>query len=209
MENEGMNDAGMVDAGGSLPQGTEGQPPMGAAQQAAGMPTAGMPTAGMPAASAQPAGQNDWHLSAGDFDGQDISPEFINGYSAIAKELGMSRENSVELLSKAADLANRMDVQAVEQQQNEWIAQAWADPEFGGASLNANLAIAKKALDAFGGEPLKEILEATGYGSHPEVIRFFWKVGQAVSEDSFQRGQTGSRPASFEDMAKRLYPSMQ
>lgn len=167
-------------------------------QQAAGAANAGVRTV-----------QDNWSLSASDFKGQDISAGFIDGYSAMAKELGLPKDKASALLSKAADLANRMDEQAVRQQAEAWVKQAREDAEFGGAALDANLAIAKKGLDAFGGEPLKQLLEETGLGNHPEIIRFFWKVGQAVSEDSFQRGQAGSRPATFEDLAKRLYPSMQ
>lgn len=153
--------------------------------------------------------QDDWSLSVSDFDGQDISPGFIDGYAAVAKEVGLPRDKACVLLSKAADLANRMDEQAVREQADAWVRQAKTDAEFGGAALDANLAVAKRGLEAFGGEPLKMLLDSTGLGNHPEVIRFFWKVGKAVSEDSFQRGQAGSRPATFDDLAKRLYPSMQ
>ena len=207
-------DNGGIDAGAGAQPAPEQTPAHPGGTQPTGQDNSGtlmgQPGQDNPGAKQNPQpADSDWSFDAADFKDSGISAPFIDGYQAIAKELGLSKENASALLTKAGELISRLDVQAVEKQNAEWIAAARNDKEFGGSALNANLAIAKKGLDAFGGEPLKELLETTGLGNHPEVIRFFWKVGKAVSEDTFSRGGTGSRPASEEEIAKQLYPTMQ
>lgn len=62
-----------------------------------------------------------------------------------------------------------------------WIDQARIDPEYGGAAFAHNLKIAKAAVNRFGGQRLRQALEETGIGSHPEIVRAFWKVGMAMN----------------------------
>lgn len=205
------------DMGGAPAEGTAVDTAVdtGAAPQDAGTQPAATAGASQPAQAegqqAQPQQEPaaaDWSFDAETFKDREMSPAFIDGYSAIAKELGMTKENAEAMLTKAADLMGRLDVEAVERQNAEWIAAVKNDKEFGGSALNANLAIAKKGLDAFGSDALKDILESTGLGNNPEVIRFFWKVGQAVSEDTFAQRSTGTRPASDDERFKAMYPEM-
>jgi hypothetical protein len=76
----------------------------------------------------------------------------------------------------------------------------------GGDKLAENLGIARKALDQFGTPELKDVLNMTGFGNHPAVIRAFYKIGKAISEDKFVKGSTPSAAAT--DIAKRMFPTM-
>ena len=49
------------------------------------------------------------------------------------------------------------------------------------------------------------MLESTGMGNHPALVRFAHKVGQAISEDGFLRGR--GAPTSEKTMAEALYGS--
>ena len=72
---------------------------------------------------------------------------------------------------------------------NEWADTSRADKEFGGEKLAENLATAKKAMDAFATPELRTLLDESGLGNHPEVIRMFYRTGKAMSEDRFVTGQ--------------------
>ena len=63
----------------------------------------------------------------------------------------------------------------------QWIARSQNDPDFGGAKFGTNLALAKQTVDKYGTAGLKQALEKTGFGSHPELIRFVVKVGRALA----------------------------
>jgi hypothetical protein len=82
------------------------------------------------------------------------------------------------------------------------------DKEFGGDKLSENLGVAKKALDAFGTAELRSLLNQSGLGDHPEVIRFMYRAGKAISEDRFVGGAPAvgkGAPKNFADFADVLY----
>jgi hypothetical protein len=58
-----------------------------------------------------------------------------------------------------------------------------------GTEEKQQLALAAKARDKFGAPGLTEILNQSGLGSHPEVVKFFVAVGKAISEDTFAEGK--------------------
>ena len=87
-----------------------------------------------------------------------------------------------------------------------WLDQAKADPEFGGDKLAENLAVAKKALDAFGSPELVKMLNESGLGNHPEIVRAFYRAGQKISSGSFV--PSGAGAPQTRDAAKTLYPNM-
>jgi len=66
------------------------------------------------------------------------------------------------------------------------------DEEFGGQKFNENAGMAKEALKQFGNEELSDLMDSTGLGNHPEVIRFFFRVGKAMKEDNFSTGPSGN-----------------
>ena len=51
---------------------------------------------------------------------------------------------------------------------------------------------AKSALDTFGNDALKSLLVETGFGNHPEIIRFMYRAGKAISEDSYIGNSEGA-----------------
>ena len=63
------------------------------------------------------------------------------------------------------------------------------------------------ALDQFGTPELREALDQTGMGSHPEVIRVFSRIGAAISEGKVITGGIGTQDAD-KTQAEVMYPSM-
>lgn len=52
----------------------------------------------------------------------------------------------------------------------------------GGEGFDANLAVAKKAIDKYGDEDLSNLLQSSGLGSHPGLVRIFYEVGKTMKE---------------------------
>lgn len=145
-------------------------------------------------------------------DGVELDETLVNEFTPLAKELNLDNEGAQKLVdlytkTRAADIQKLYD--ALAQTHEKWVGAAKADKEIGGANFDANVAIAKKAMNEAslgGGKNLVEALNETGAGNHPEIIRFFYRVGKLMADDKFDTGKGQS--TSSEDKAKALYPSM-
>lgn len=126
-------------------------------------------------------------------------------FEATARELNMTQDAAQKLVEVMAPKIAAAQAAAFEKVQTEWVATAKADPELGGDKFDANLAVAKKAMDRFGSPALKTYLNETGLGNNPEMLRMMLKAGQAISEDKHVQGNPGN--ASARDRAKSLYPT--
>lgn len=126
-----------------------------------------------------------------------------DAFTAFAKDADLTQDQAQKLLEKMAPAMVARQNAAIEQARQQWVADAKADKEFGGDKLPENLGVAKKAMDQFGSPELKSLLEQSGLGNHPEVIRFFFRAGKAISED---RVVTGSARGQAFD-ARSLYPN--
>lgn len=69
-------------------------------------------------------------------------------------------------------------------QQAEWVTAAKADPSLGKTpeQFAQSLEKGQQALARFGTPELKTYLDQTGFGSHPEVLKFLAAIGRASSE---------------------------
>ena len=125
-------------------------------------------------------------------------------FTAIAKELKLDQAAAQKLADIGAKMATRQ-AEAHAQLVETWTEQVKTDKEIGGDKLDQNLGIARKAIDTFGSPELKALLNSTGLGNHPEVVKLAFKVGKAISEDRFVQG---SPKGAETDVAKKLFPNM-
>jgi hypothetical protein len=83
-----------------------------------------------------------------------------------------------------------------------WADTVQADKELG---VPENQAIARKTIETFGTPELRNLLNSTGMGNHPEFVKLAYRIGKAISEDGFVRG---GAPAGEQTAAKTLFPNM-
>jgi hypothetical protein len=137
-------------------------------------------------------------------DGIELDADAVTEFSAIAKEMKLDQASAQKLADVAANMVQRQAEQHAATVQG-WVDQVKADKEIGGDKMPEHLAIAQKALDTFGSPELREILNSTGLGNNPEVIRAFYRAGKAISEDTFVPGRQGG---AVNDPAKTMFPTM-
>jgi truncated hemoglobin YjbI len=126
-------------------------------------------------------------------EGKEYDPAVLESFSAAAKEANLTQDAAQKLLEKVApSLATRQQEQ-VDAIRNGWLESTKADKEFGGEKLQENLGVARKALESFGSPELRKLLDDTGMGNNPEVIRFMYRAGKAISEDGFVSGAPSSK----------------
>lgn len=179
-------------------QVVDGQQPTGTQDQQAAESAS---TEGKPAGNVAP---EKYEFKAPE--GKEFDPSVISSFSEAAKKANLSQESAQEILDMMAPKLAERQVQQLETIKSEWAAQAKADKEFGGEKISENLGVAKKALEQFGSPELRSLLEESGIGNHPEVIRFFYRAGKAISEDGYVGGTKSS--GGTKDPSKVLYPDM-
>ena len=145
-----------------------------------------------------------------------IDPQALAVATPVFRELGLSNEQASKLMPVAAQfaqgLSDKLNAQILSQvsaDRKAWLDSAMADREIGGAHWKETLAKGAFALDNLGfpkGSPFRVLLDESGLGNHPEMIRAWAKVGRAIGEDGdFVRG--AGNPHSRRDTAETLYPN--
>lgn len=137
-------------------------------------------------------------------EGMVADEELLGEFQAVAKDLKLPQKDAQRFADIGARIVTKQQ-EAAAKMQAQWIEASKTDKEFGGEALSENLGVAKRALEAFASPELRTMLNTSGLGNHPEVIRLFNRVGKAISEDG--RVVTGSRANAPTDPARRLFPN--
>ena len=134
-------------------------------------------------------------------EGMELDAKSVDEFKALAKDLKMPKDAAQKLVDIAV-AREQARIEAHAKTVAEWADSVKADKEIGGDKLGENLAIARKAID-LGPPELKELLNASGLGNHPVVVKWALSIGKALSEDKFvPAGQPAEQNG---DMASRLY----
>ena len=141
-------------------------------------------------------------------EGIQLDANGTTAFSEVAKELNLTQEAAQKVLDKMGPVIAGRHAEVLTQAKAQWVEGARGDKEFGGDKLTENLAVAKRALDTFGTPELRTLLNESGLGNHPEIIRAFFRAGKAISEDKFVPAGSGS-PKGAKDAANALYPNQQ
>lgn len=181
-------------------QPTDGQPPAAAPQDG----TDGKTEGDQGKTGDEPVVPEKYEFKAPE--GREFDQSVIDQFSEVAKELKLTQEGAQKVIDKLGSAFAEKQTNTLEAAKTEWVKSATADKEFGGEKLNENLATAKRALDTFGTPELRALLNESGLGNHPEIIRAFYRAGKQISEDRFVPGGIGGSGAA-RDPAKSLYPN--
>ncbi|HHH4559590.1 TPA: peptidase [Enterobacter roggenkampii] len=133
-------------------------------------------------------------------EGVELDTEALKDFEPVARDLNLTNEQAQKLVDAypkiLAGVQQRQE-EAWQAQTEQWAADVKADKEIGGDKLTANLIAAQRALDQFGTPELKEYLNTTGLGNHPDLVKTFVKIGKAMSEDGMVDGSNqGQRSAA-------------
>lgn len=126
-------------------------------------------------------------------EGITLSDTVIGKYSEIAKELNLSQDNAQKILSEVSPLIAQQQADIFKSTVEGWRTQAQADKDIGGDKLTENLGLAKRAMDTYFSADFTKLLNDSGLGNHPEMIRGLMKIGKLVSQDSFVSAGSGAK----------------
>lgn len=120
-----------------------------------------------------------------------FSKEAIDEFVKLAADLHLPPEKAQQLIDFEARFA-RQTLQDSAAQQAKW---AQETQTFFGPKWQQEVSLAVRAADAFGGPELRALLEETGLGNHPVIVRTFNEIGKRISEDV----SSGGNPSAGAD----------
>ncbi len=109
----------------------------------------------------------------------------------LAKDLDLTQEQAQKIVDAQAKSAQEFVDKQYETFANikeGWADEVKADKEIGGADYQEKVSDAVKALGRFGSDGLRTLLEETGIGNHPEMVRLFYTISKEIKEDTFVEG---------------------
>lgn len=149
----------------------------------------------------------DWTLELPE--GSPVKQDRLDKIVAHAREQGLSKDEAETLLDQEQEAVSayiEAEKSAYAERSGTWVDEIKSDSELGGEKFSENVEHARRVMAKFSSEELKGMLEESGLGNHPEVVRLFARVGKAMASDTFEGGvkdsATHKPPKS---MAERLY----
>ncbi|XAI96398.1 hypothetical protein [Microcystis phage Mel-JY33] len=139
-------------------------------------------------------------------EGVELDQQLAEAAFPVFKELGITT-GQAQKLAEMFSTYRQADAQAVVDEwkttQKGWVDTAKADPEYATDGWDAATQIANRALKQYGTPELAKTLRETGMGNHPDLIRFFYRIGKGISDDQTDTGE-GKRGSEIPP-EERLY----
>nr|DAL05338.1 MAG TPA: putative protease [Caudoviricetes sp.] len=132
-----------------------------------------------------------------------LSKDQVKEIEAYARQQGFSNDQAQALLDREQKQLSsykeslHKEFDATTQ---KWVEDLKADKEIGGDNFPKSVEIAKRVVDRFASESFKKALNETGFGNHPELVRTFVKIGQAMAEDTFEPSKGTKTEKTIEDV---------
>lgn len=137
-----------------------------------------------------------------DVNGNEYAPESVQQFADAAKSVGLSQESAQKLFEAMVPTARAHMMNDLRSKAEQWALDCEKDPEIGGANFGANKAVAISGYREFATPELRTILNASGLGNHPEVVRHFFRLGKTLQQDSGVHGNASANPPK-----RRRYPN--
>jgi len=138
-----------------------------------------------------------------------VDEELLSALGPDFRELGLTNGEAQKLADRFIAIQQER-AQARGQNWGEtvskWADDAKADPDIGGRRWEGTVRDSRRFVNSMGTPALREYLEASGGGNHPELIRIFAKAGALIREDDPATGGAGGTGKPV-DPAHVLFPN--
>jgi len=127
-----------------------------------------------------------------------LDPAYVAKIEAEAKAEGLSNEQAQGRLARDEQVAQNTllaQQQAFKERAISWAKECESDKEIGGTAYKENVELAKRALDQFADASFKKILDESGLGNNPHLLRTFVRIGKKIGNDRLvTEGKAGGVP---------------
>jgi len=143
-------------------------------------------------------------------EGMDLDETTLELFTPIFKELGITNDGAQKLVEAYVPLIQSTIDRQREESQDYFksIIAGWKTDTMTelGPKAKDDLAACGRAINKFGGDDLRTMLQETGVGNHKELVKFMAKIGRTISEDSVV---DPNQPHNLDSAdPRRIYTSM-
>lgn len=139
-----------------------------------------------------------------------LSESDLQEIKEFAKENKISNEVAQKILDGRLDLKSKFvaaNDAALKGAIEGWKQQSMSDPEIGGDNLQKSLELANLTITKFD-KDFKGVLDKTGLGNHPMMLRLLARIGKHLQPDSMVPSKNGNPEGSRVSTADLMYPNM-
>lgn len=139
-------------------------------------------------------------------EGSKMDPARVEAIKSWAKDKKIAPDAAQDVLNREHEAVSTYEANQLaeyEKAKETWLSDLKADKELGGENLTRKVELAKRVLKKFGSEGFAEMLDKTGYGNHPELVRVFARIGEKMGEDNIVR--QSSSPGNVVDARELFY----
>jgi hypothetical protein len=141
-------------------------------------------------------------------EGSPIQAEVLPEFAKVAHEAGLSKAQAAKLVEWFGGHAGQQ-AQAMQTQQQQQAEQGVATLKAEwGKDFDTYAAAAQRAVRLYGGEELIAVLNQTGLGNNPAVVKAFANIGKVASEHGLPAGN-GVAGTMTKEMAQARINEMQ
>lgn len=140
-------------------------------------------------------------------EGSALDQAQVDAVALFSKENGLTNDQAQKVLEQksvaVADFAKKQN-DNYEAVKGQWLEACKTDTDFGGEKLKESVLLANSVIGKYGSQALKDNLNATGLGNHPELLRMMVRIGREMGSDKLvQSGEGGggnTRPGPWDYM---------
>lgn len=137
----------------------------------------------------------------------DVPEETRCAFLKLADDLKLPSQTAQQLVDFEAGLARTFQAEQARQTQARQTAWAEEIKQIYGPQWEEEMSRAVRAADVFGGPELRALLEESGLGNHPVIVRTFNRIGKSISEDASPLGKISTTGGS-KTFAEAMYGNL-
>jgi hypothetical protein len=145
-------------------------------------------------------------------EGYEVDQELKSEFQKLAESEGLTEEQAKKFWDLGMENLKKNDPNkfiqdTIEKNTKQWYQELKDDPDIGGDNLPETEYYARKAIQQFANDTVINLLDSSGLGNHPEIVRTFSQVGKQLTEGNFHQSQgsgTSDQPRKPEEI---LYPN--
>jgi hypothetical protein len=148
-------------------------------------------------------------------EGMTVDQGLLDAVTPVFKELKLTQEGAQKLADAYAPHVAKVVEQAQTQAVGEFnkMVDGWKTETINilskdGGKPEVELAHAARFIAKFGGTELQQVLNDTGLGNHPVLVKAIIAAGKTLANDNFpDSGHKEGTPPTPEEKAKKMFPS--